>query len=152
MTILTSKRLILVLLGALALLAAGTALFGEEPAAPQVEKAVRWASADGAVEIVLTPVLNEKTRTNYRLIVISAKELQVTYHTSRNSTIKVDEALKPIASSLRDVKVYEFDHYFSRTTIWMALTFTRDGKAVDELTRTFRGEIEHTVPNTDFLK
>ncbi len=152
MVLLTRKHLILALLGVLALVVTGTTLFGEEPPAPPVDTAVRWASADGAMEIILTPVVNAKTKTNYRLIVISAKELQVTYHTSLNSSTKVDKVLKPLASTLRDVKVYEFGHEFSRTTIWMALTFAHNGKPVTELTRTFYDGIDHTVPNANFLK
>jgi len=140
------------LLGALALLALAPLLFGDEKPVPKVDKAVRWAAADGSVEIVLTPVVNAKTKTNYRLLVISTKELRVTYHTKRNSMIKVETVLKPVTPSLRDVKVYEFGHNFSRTTIWMALTFKHDGKPLNELTRTFYDGIEHTVPNADYLR
>ena len=150
MVIHTGQRLLLVLLGALALLSAGTALRAAEQPAPPVDSAVRWASADGSVEVVLARVDNKKTHTNYRLMVISAKPLRVAYHTSINSSRKVDRVLKPLASSLRDVKVYEFDHEFSRTTIWMALTFSRGGKPVAELTRTFYDGIEHPVPNAEF--
>ena len=143
----TGKGLLLVLL---ALLAVGTALFAAETPAPPVDTAVRWASADGSVEVVLAQVANKKTHTNYRLIVISAKTLQVTYHTEINSSQKVVRVLKPVASSLRDVKVYEFGHEFSRTTIWMALTFSRGGKPVAELTRSFYDGIEHPVSNSSF--
>lgn len=145
----TSKRLIISLLGILLL--SCTTLLADELPAPKVETAVHWSNTDGTIEIILTPIVNAQAKTNYRLIVISAKELQVTYHTSVNSTKKVDKLLNPVASTLRDVKAYEFSHQFSRTTIWMALTFSLEDKPLGELTRTFYDGIENSVPNEEFI-
>lgn len=150
MVFLTGKSLLVILISMLAFLTVATASFGDEIVAPKVDSAVRWSSADGTVEIILTPVINTKSKSNYRLLVISAKELQVSYHTSINSTTKVDKILTPLASTLRDVKVYEFSHAFSRTTIWMALSFSFEDKALTDLTRTFYDGIEHTIRNEEY--
>lgn len=117
-------------------------------APPAVQKAVHWASTDGKTEVLLIAGEHEKLQ----LEVISAANLKVSYHTSVNSSRDVDQTLTPLPSVIRNVKRYDVPHRFSRTTIWMRLEFTRNGKPVDELTRTFYNSIEESVPNEQFRR
>ncbi|MBS1792295.1 MAG: hypothetical protein JSS81_00495 [Acidobacteria bacterium] len=110
--------------------------------APPVEKGVFWFDKDSAVEVYLFPGAGRK----YRLTVVSDRDVKVTYHTSINSFEPVDKELEP-AATLGAVKYFEFAHNFSRTTIWMSLEFTVDGKKVPGLTRTFYDGIFETIEN-----
>ncbi len=143
----TRKIIMTISAVALALGMVGAIGVSAEQAVPKVDHAVRWASSDKSVEAVLAEVVNKDSESNYRLIVISPKELQVAYHTSINSSQAVDIILKPVSGSTGNVKVYEFGHNFSRMTIWMSLTFAKDGKALNELTRTFYDGIDHPIAN-----
>ena len=117
----------------------------QKPKAPPISKAVYWASSEPEVEVYLV----EKDSGGFKLTVVSKKDLKVTYHTSINSYEPVDKELVP-SNSGASVRTYEFQHHFSKMTIWMALEFTLDGKSVSGLTRTFFNEISTVVPNGHF--
>lgn len=103
-------------------------------------------SIEPAVEVYLV----EKDYGNFRLTVISKKDLKVIYHTSINSYEPVDKELNPVSSTDGSIRSYEFRHTFTKMTIWMALEFTLDGKSIPELTRTFSNDIHSVVPNGYF--
>lgn len=115
---------------------------------PFALKGIFWFDPDTGVEAYLFPYKN----LNYRLTVISKKDVKVTYHTSINSIEPVDKELALKSSTGDTVKYFEFEHYFSKMTIWMALEFTVDGKKTPALTRTFYNDIFEVVPNEDFFK
>jgi hypothetical protein len=83
--------------------------------------------------------------------VISDKDIKVVYRTSINSSQSVVKEFTP-TKTLNDKKYYNFTHVFSRTTIWMALDFTFEGKKIEPLTRTFYNSIFEIVPNNQFVK
>lgn len=114
---------------------------------PFVIKGVFWFDKDSATDVYLLPAKN----LNYRLTVISPKEVKVSYHTAINSFEAVDKELtaKETAGAVR---YYEFEHYFSKMTIWMSLEFTVDGKKVPALTRTFYNSIFEVAENDYFVK
>lgn len=114
--------------------------------APPISKAVYWMSSEPAVEAWLV----EKSYGNFRLTVVSKKDLKVIYHTSINSIEPVDKELMPVSSTVDGVRTYEFRHTFTKMTIWMALEFTLDGKSIPELTRAFSNDINEVMPNGYF--
>jgi hypothetical protein len=114
--------------------------------APPISKAAYWMSIEPAVEVYLV----EKDYGNFRLTVVSKKDLKVSYHTSINSYEPVDKELIPVSSTDGIIRSYEFRHTFTKMTIWMALEFTLDGKSIPELTRTFSNDIHSVVPNGYF--
>jgi len=77
----------------------------------------------------------------FSLFVAGGQGLTVTYRTSRNSSQPVMLELKSVRGSGGCLQEYCFSHTFSRTTIWMALEFARDGKALPELKRSFMNGI-----------
>ena len=111
----------------------------------EVQKAVSW-SYDGT-QVVLYPT-PERT---FRLVVMNPKDYVVVYRTAINTSKPVAKVLEPLKGSTKDFRVYEFTHRFSRTTVWMAVVFRKDGRRVDELTRTFYGDISKPVPGKDYL-
>ncbi len=127
----------------LLIIGAGSA-FGQEAKKPEVEKGVFWADTATGVQVFLT--------VDGRLTIISEKSVRVDYHTSINSSRPVDKELVSTGAAGTAVKYYDAKHSFSRTTIWMALEFTIDGKKVPELTRTFYDSIFETVANGQFMK
>jgi hypothetical protein len=132
----------------LAVAAAGVAvLFGnsaaQQPKKPQVSRAVYWANPE--VQIYLL----EKASGGLRLTVISKKQLQVTYHTRINSIEPVVKILTPLSSN-DGITIYDFNHNFTKMTIWMGLEFSAEGQAVPELTRTFLNDIQEVVANGYF--
>jgi len=121
-------------------------VFGQEGKKPTVNKAVQWASNDGKTQVFLA----DAGPKGYRLTVITAMPLRVSYHTSRNSRIPVEKVLAPLPSAIKGVTTYDIDHRFTRTTPWMRLEFNLNGKLVNELTRTFFNNIDGVVPNEQF--
>jgi len=107
---------------------------------------VSWSDTKGT-----TVILMRKTDGSFRLIIVTDVDYEIVYRTERNSSIDVSQKLEPDPSSTKRVKFYDFDHSFSRTTIWMAVVFKKDGKVNNDLTRTFYGSIQKTVSNDDFL-
>lgn len=119
------------------------------PVAPPVHPAVYWATANGSTQVTLV----DRGTADYTLVVVStAKSLKVTYHTAVNSSKAVTTELTPLKGSKAPVYRYQVKHAFSRTTIWMGLTFTINGKPAGELTRAFYDGIEKSVPIEQFLK
>lgn len=116
---------------------------GQRQNVPPIAKAVYWATADAEV------YLFEHGSGGFRLTVISRKRFTVTYHTRINSIEPVDKVLSP-TNSANGVTTYDFDHNFSKMTIWMALEFSFDGKTMPELTRTFLNDINEVVANGYF--
>jgi len=104
-----------------------------------ITKAVFWT--DGTTDVYLVP----KTAQAYRLVVVSNKEVKVTYRTSINSVEPVKKELMPVSVS-GPVRYFEFEHYFSKMTIWMGLEFAVDGKAAAGLSRTFYDSIFEIAP------
>lgn len=121
-------------------------IFTQETKLPDVAKGVFWSDAASGVEVYLVP----KVGNTYRLTVISTKDVKVTYHTSINSIEKVVKELAPVASTT-SVKYYDFDHYFSKMTIWMSLEFTVDGKQIPSLSRAFHDSIFQLAPSNMYL-
>lgn len=140
-----SKRSLVI---AIAVMAAGLvflAVHGEaqKPKAPPIARAVYWANADAEIYLL------EKGSGGLRLTVVSKKVFTVTYHTRINSIEPVSKVLGPLSSNA-NVTVYDFEHNFTKMTIWMALEFSLDGKPVPELTRTFLNDINEVTPNGYF--
>lgn len=132
----------------LAVAAAGIAVLigtsaAQQPKKPQVSRAVYWANPDAQIYLL------EKASGGLRLTVISKKELQVIYHTRINSIEPVVQILAPLSSN-DGVTIYDFNHNFTKMTIWMGLEFSAEGKAVPELTRTFLNDIQEVVANGYF--
>jgi len=117
----------------------------QQEQAPPTSKAVYWMSPEPAVEVYLV----EKDYGNFRLTVVSKKDLKVIYHTSINSIEPVDKELTPVIST-EGIRSYEFRHTFTKMTIWMALEFTLDGKSIPVLTRAFSNDIHSVMPNGYF--
>lgn len=130
---------------------AGFSVVGAQqtPEQPLKYRAVFWADEKLATEVYLTEKRGSGDN-NFRLTVISDKNLKVIYHTRINSIEAVDVELTPV-KSVAGVKYYEFRHYFSKMTIWMSVEFTLDGKRMGSLTRTFYDNLFETVPNDQFL-
>ncbi|MCF8032274.1 MAG: hypothetical protein K9K66_03415 [Desulfarculaceae bacterium] len=126
---------VLCLLAAMILAAAPVAARSLPPDQP-VAKAFTW-SAQG-VEVFLA----RTTQGDFQLWVVNGNGLEVVYRTEKNSTHPLVIKLQPLPASHGCLKVYRFRHAFSRTTIWMALEFIKDGKPVKELGRRFFGGIE----------
>jgi hypothetical protein len=120
------------------LVASAGQVFAQDPKQP-ITKAVFWT--DGTTDVYLVP----KTAQAYRLMVVSNKDVKVTYRTSINSVEPVRKEL-PSVSVSGPVRYFEFDHYFSKMTIWMGLEFTVDGKAATGLSRTFYDSIFEIAP------
>jgi hypothetical protein len=111
---------------------------------PSVFRTAFWT--DGNAEVYLI----EKGK-NFSLMVISNRNLKIFYRTSINSSQDVLKELSPV-KIVKGRKYYEFNHHFSRTTIWMALEFKLNDKRVEMLTRTFYDGIFEVVPNSQFLR
>lgn len=140
-------RRILIFGGLIALIAGGAfAAFAQKQDKPSIAEAVYWSSADAEVYLL------QKNSGGFRLTVVSPKQFQVTYHTRINSIERVDEALTP-TSSANGITTYDFEHHFTKMTIWMALEFSSNRQTVPELTRTFLNDIHEVVANGyfDFL-
>ncbi|HEV8590360.1 MAG TPA: hypothetical protein VGQ72_15940 [Pyrinomonadaceae bacterium] len=140
-------RKLFVFFGAVALvMAAALATFAQKQNAPPIAKAVYWANADAEVYLL------EKGSGGLRLTVVSQKQFTVTYRTRINSIEPVDKVLAP-TSSANGITIYDFNHNFTKMTLWMALEFSLDGNTVPELTRTFLNDINEVVANGyfDFL-
>src|SRR5687767_10188579 len=108
----------------LAVAAAGLAVLigssaAQLPKKPQVSRAVYWANPE--VQIYLL----EKASGGLRLTVISKKQLQVTYYTRINSIEPVVKILTPLSSN-DGVTIYDFNHNFTKMTIWMGLEFSAE--------------------------
>ena len=110
-----------------------------------VQDASCWSF--GVTQVVLYPTPDW----NYRLIVINPKDYVVMYRTAIVTHKKVAEVLEPVKGSTNNFKVYEISHHFSRRTPWMAVEFLKDGKRVEELTRTFFDGITNPVENGEYL-
>lgn len=121
-------------------------VFGQQTTKPVSEKSLFWFSDDPAVEVVLID-----RGAPFNLIVISKKDVKVTYRTEINSTEPVVEDLMPIRS-YGARKYFFVRHSFSRRTIWMALDFSAGGKPLPGLTRTFYNGLLELVPNEQFTK
>ena len=127
--------------------ACATQAFAQEQGKPDVAKGVYWSDSETGVEVYLV----QKMGNTYRLTVISTKEVKVTYRTRINSVEPVVKELAPIATSGTGIRYYEFDHYFSKMTIWMGLEFTIDGKKIPALARVFYDNIFEVGPSNMYL-
>ena len=108
------------------------------PAKPgQLSRAVAWTSQGGKTKLFLV----QRDYGKFALFVAGGQGLTVTYRTRRNSSRDVVQELKPMMGSVGCLQEYRFSHTFSRTTIWMALEFSRNGKPVPELGRSFMNGI-----------
>lgn len=114
---------------------------------PGIAKAVHWSDAATATDVYLV----EGGSRGYRLLVVSNREVKVIYHTSINSVEPVMKELAPAQTVGEVVRYYEFEHTFSRMTIWMALEFKIDGKDAPNLTRAFYNDIFTLVPANQFF-
>jgi hypothetical protein len=121
--------------------------FAQDGIKPVVAQGVYWADAQTGVEVYLIP----KAGQTFRLTVISPREVKVTYRTRINSVKPVIKELVPVATSGTGISYYEFDHLFSRMTIWMGLEFTVGGNKVPTLTRVFYNSIFETASSDTFL-
>jgi len=117
---------------------------GAKPA--DIAKAVHWSDSVTGVEVYLV----QGNYQPYRLVVVSKRDVKVIYRTSINSVEPVVKELSPVNSVGEVVRYYEFEHYFSKMTIWMALEFKVDGKDVPALTRAFYNDIFTLVPPNHF--
>lgn len=114
---------------------------------PSVARTAFWV--DGNTEVYL---VNKITKTsNYRLMVVTNKNVKIFYHTSINSMEPVLKELTPV-KIFKGRRYYEFSHNFTKMTIWMSLEFKLRGKRIESLTRTFYNDIFDIVPNNQFLK
>ena len=137
-------RRIFMFIGLIALIATGTLMaFAQKPNAPPIAKAVYWANPDAEVYLL------QKNSGGFRLTVVSQKQFQVTYHTRINSIEPVKKVLAP-TSSANGITTYDFEHNFTKMTIWMALEFSFNGQTHWELTRTFLNDIHEVVVNGYF--
>ena len=118
----------------------------QETHTPGITSGAFWADADSGIEVYLVP----KTGQSYRLTVISTKDVKVTYHTSIISTEPVMKELDPVATTAA-VKYFEFEHHFSKMTIWMSLEFAVDGKQIPALSRAFHNSILEVAPSNMYL-
>ncbi|HKS28691.1 MAG TPA: hypothetical protein VJS44_12770 [Pyrinomonadaceae bacterium] len=135
------KRFVIAILFILAICA--TQVFTQEGTKPTVAKGVYWSDSVTGVEAYLVPRMGTNS---FRLTVISSKEVKVTYRTRINSVEPVVKELTPVATSGAGVRYYEFEHYFSKMTIWMGLEFIVDGKKIPALTRVFYDNIFEIAP------
>lgn len=104
----------------------------------QTLESAYWTSQDGKTRLFLV-------RTDYKtysLFVAGGQGIEVTYRTTINSSQPVAAQLKPVRGGEGCLSEYRFTHTFSRTTIWMALEFARDGKPLPELKRDFMNGIK----------
>ena len=141
------SRRILIFGALIALITGGAfAAFAQKQNTPPIAEAVYWSSPDAEVYLL------QKKSGGFRLTVVSPKQFQVTYHTRINSIERVDKTLAP-TSSANGITTYDFEHHFTKMTIWMALEFSSHGQSVPELTRTFLNDIHEVVANGyfDFL-
>jgi predicted ribosomally synthesized peptide with SipW-like signal peptide len=137
-------RRILIFGGLIALIAGGTfAAFAQKQDTPPIAEAVYWSSPDAEVYLL------QKKSGGFRLTVVSPKQFKVIYHTRINSIERVDKTLAP-TSSANGITTYDFEHHFTKMTIWMALEFSSNGQTVPELTRTFLNDIHEVVANGYF--
>ena len=140
-------RKVLMLSGLIVLIGTGAfAVFAQKQDAPPIAKAVYWANPEAEVYLL------QKYSGGFRLTVVSQKQFQVTYHTRINSIEPVRKVLAP-TSSTNGITTYDFNHSFTKMTIWMALEFSYNGETVPDLTRTFLNDIHDVVANGyfDFL-
>jgi hypothetical protein len=135
-----TKALFLICLGAIQIFAQNNTQ------KPFIEKGVFWSDQETGTEVYLF----RKISRGYRLTVFSKQSVSVGYRTEINSSESVYQELKPLESSCRAIKYFEFEHSFSRRTIWMALDFTVGGKKIPALARTFYNDIFEVVPNEQF--
>jgi hypothetical protein len=140
------KRFLIAILFILAIFA--TQVSAQEGTKPSVAKGVYWSDSETGVEAYMVPRMGTN---NFRLTVISPKEVKVTYRTRLNSVEPVVKELTPVAASGVGVRYYEFEHYFSKMTIWMGLEFTIDGKMVPALTRVFYDNIFQIAPGNMYV-
>lgn len=117
-------------------------IFAQSDKKNLVAQGVFWMDKETGTEIYLFPGGSQ----GYRLTVISKQDVKVTYHTRINSIEVVDKILAAKETS-GGVRFYEFEHHFSKMTIWMALQFEVGGKKIPALARTFYNSIFE--PDTD---
>jgi len=140
-------RKVFMLSGLIVLIGTGAfAAFAQKQEAPPIAKAVYWANPEAEVYLL------QKNSGGFRLTVVSRKQFLVTYHTRINSIEPVKKVLTP-TSSANGITTYDFNHSFTKMTIWMALEFSYNGEPVPNLTRTFLNDIHDVVANGyfDFL-
>jgi hypothetical protein len=140
------KRFVIAILFIVTLCA--TQVFAQEGGKPTVSKGVYWSDSETGVEAYLVPRMGSN---GFRLTVISTKEVEVTYRTRINSVEPVVKELTPVATSVNGIRYYEFEHYFSKMTIWMGLEFMVDGKKAPALTRVFYDNIFELAPANMYL-
>jgi len=111
-------------------------------------RSVFWTDESLRAEVYL--VQRQEKNSNYTLMVVSNRNLKIFYHSKINSSEAVLKELSPI-KIIKGRKYYEFNHSFSKRTIWMALEFKLKEKRIESLTRTFYNDIFEIVPNDQFL-
>jgi hypothetical protein len=119
---------------------------------PLTEKAAYWTDSNGKICVFLIQ-RTAAGQSNFTLFVVGPTGLKVTYRSKVNSVTPIVLELTPkVESAIEGMQEYEFKHSFSKTTIWMALTFEKTGHHVEDLTRTFYGGIDKVVCNEQFLE
>ncbi len=111
-------------------------------------RSIFWTDESLRVEVYL--VQKQDNNSNYSLLVVANRNLKIFYHSKINSSQPVLRELSPI-KIIKGRKYYEFNHSFSKMTIWMALEFKLKGTRIESLTRTFYNDIFEIVPNDQFL-
>jgi len=110
----------------------------QTPSSTVTEKARHWSAESGLPQLFII----DRGSGDYRLLVIGGERLVVTYRTELNSSVPVARVLEPIDGGAPCIRIYDFRHSFSRSTIWMGLEFSRDGNILRELGRTFYGSLD----------
>ncbi len=149
-----TMRVVLLAVPVLACLSA-PALAADKTNVPLTEKSLHWTDTKVSVSVFL--VQRKTTPPGYAnafsLFVAGGDDLTIVYRSRVNSTIPIVRVLKPKAtSSIKGMQEFEFKHGFSKTTIWMAIVFEKDGRRIEQLTRTFYGSMDKVVPNNKFLE
>ena len=114
------------------------------------DKSVHWASADGTTHVFLVQ-RDLQPQSRFSLYIAGTNNFTITYRTRVNSRTDIQRQLRPRNSSIKGLQEYEFFHAFSKTTIWMAIEFSKHGARANDLTRTFYGSLDKVVPNDEFL-
>ena len=111
----------------------------------KIDDGVVWANKDKCTKIYL---IGRGYQTD-ELRIESEEDFKVFYRTCINSQEDIVEELKPKKTE-DNVTYYDLKHRFSRTTIWMAIEIRKHGKRDNELTKTFYGSINKSVPNGSY--
>jgi hypothetical protein len=131
------------------LVIAASVIYAQQTNKPLTYRSLFWMDENMGVEVYL--IERHVKNDNFNLVVVSDKDIKVTYRTSINSIEPVVKELIPIKTA-KGRAYYDVQHNFTKMTIWMALDFKFEGKKIDSLTRTFYDDLFSVVPDEQFLK